>query len=78
MNIRSKSVGETIDVNIVCPDDNKTQVAVTVDVDSIKIKKDRKHKNVIKLDDNLSLKLKYPSMTQFIDSNFESYRNLYG
>ena len=71
LNIRSKSVGETIDVNIVCPDDNKTQVAVTVDVDSIKIKKDRKHKNVIKLDDNLSLKLKYPSMTQFIDSNFE-------
>ena len=72
LNIRSKSVGETIDVNIVCPDDNKTQVAVTVDVDSIKIKKDRKHKNVIKLDDNLSLKLKYPSMAQFIDSNFES------
>lgn len=72
LNIRSKSVGETIDVNIVCPDDNKTQVAVTVDVDSIKIKKDRKHKNVVKLDDNLSLKLKYPSMTQFIDSNFES------
>ena len=72
LNIRSKSVGETIDVNIVCPDDNKTQVAVTVDVDSIKIKKDRKHKNVIKLDDNLSLKLKYPSMSQFIDSNFES------
>ena len=72
LNIRSKSVGETIDVNIVCPDDNKTQVAVTVDVDSIKIKKDSKHKNVIKLDDNLSLKLKYPSMTEFIDSNFES------
>ena len=72
LNIRSKSVGETIDVNIVCPDDNKTQVAVTVDVDSIKIKKDRKHKNVVKLDDNLSLKLKYPSMSQFIDSNFES------
>ena len=72
LNIRSKSVGETIDVNIVCPDDNKTQVAVIVDVDSIKIKKDRKHKNVIKLDDNLSLKLKYPSMNQFIDSNFES------
>ena len=72
LNIRSKSVGETIKVNIVCPDDNKTQVAVTVDVDSIKIKKDSKHKNVIKLDDNLSLKLKYPSMTEFIDSNFES------
>tara|TARA_R100001510_G_C7630870_1_gene189737 strand:- start:22 stop:744 length:723 start_codon:yes stop_codon:yes gene_type:complete len=72
LNVRSKSVGETIDVNIVCPDDNKTQVPVTVDVDSIKIKKDSKHTNIIKLDDNLSLKLKYPSMTQFIDSNFES------
>ena len=72
LNVRSKSVGETIDVNIMCPDDNKTQVPVTVDVDSIKIKKDSKHSNIIKLDDNLSLKLKYPSMAQFIDSNFES------
>ena len=72
LNIRAKSVGETVEVNIICPDDNKTSVTVSIDIDSIKVNKNRKHKNIIKLDDNLSLKLKYPSLDQFIGSNFES------
>ena len=72
LNVRSKSVGETINVNIICPDDEKTSVEVPIDLDSIKVKKDKNHSNIIKLDDNLSLKLKYPSMSQFIESNFES------
>ena len=72
LNIRAKSVGETVEVNIICPDDNKTSVTVSIDIDSIKVKKNRKHKNIIKLDDNLSLKLKYPSLDQFIGSSFES------
>ena len=72
LNIRAKSVGETVEVNIICPDDNKTSVTVSIDIDSIKVKKNRKHKNIIKLDDNLSLKLQYPSLDQFIGSNFES------
>ena len=72
LNVRSKSVGETINVNIICPDDEKTSVEVPIDLDSIRVKKDKNHSNIIKLDDNLSLKLKYPSMNQFIESNFES------
>ncbi len=71
LNIRAKSVGETVEVNIICPDDNKTSVPVKIDIDSIKVKKDKKHRSTIKLDDELSLKLKYPSLEQFIDSNFE-------
>ena len=57
LNVRARSVGETIDVNIVCPDDEETQVEVSVDIDSIRIQKTRGHKNIIKLDDNLSMKL---------------------
>ena len=72
LNVRSKSVGEQVELNVTCPDDGKTSVPVTIDIDSIKIKKDKNHKNTIKLDDSLSLKLKYPSMEQFISSNFES------
>lgn len=72
LNVRSKSVGETISLNITCPDDEKTNVEVDIDLDSIKVKKDKSHTNTIKLDDNLSLKLKYPSMKQFIESNFEA------
>ena len=72
LNVRSKSVGETIDVNVTCPDDNKTTVEVKVDIDSIKIIKNKNHKDTVKLDDTLSLKLNYPSIEQFIENNFES------
>tara|TARA_A100001388_G_C28597174_1_gene416366 strand:+ start:45 stop:776 length:732 start_codon:yes stop_codon:yes gene_type:complete len=72
LNVRSKSVGETVDVNITCPDDGKTSVEMSINIDSIKVQKVKGHKSIIKLDDQYSMKLKYPSMTQFIESNFES------
>ena len=72
LRIRSKSVGETISLNLICPDDEKTSVEVSIDLDSIKVKKDKSHTNIVKLDNDLSLKLKYPSMKQFIESNFEA------
>ena len=75
LNVRAKSVGESVEVSVTCPDDNKTSVPVVIDIDSIKVNKQRGHKNTIKLDDTLSLKLKYPSLEQFIESNFESGEN---
>jgi hypothetical protein len=75
LNVRSRSVGETVEVNITCPDDGKTSVPVQIDLDEIKIVKDKSHKNIIKLDEKLSMKLKYPSLEQFIDSNFETGGN---
>ena len=71
LNVRAKSVGETVDVNITCPDDNETQVEMSIDIDSIKVQKTRGHKNIIKLDDELSMKLRYPSLEQFVENNFE-------
>jgi len=72
LNVRARSVGEAVDVNIVCPDDGETQVEVSIDIDSIRIQKTRGHKNVIKLDDNLSMKLRYPALEQFVENNFET------
>ena len=72
LNVRAKSVGENVEVNITCPDDDKTSVQVSIDIDTIKVQKDEEHKSTIKLDDNLSIKLKYPSLDQFIESNFEA------
>ena len=72
LNVRAKSVCESVEVNVTCPDDNKTSVQVAIDLDSIKVKKNKKHSNIIKLDDVLSLKMKYPSMDQFIENNFEA------
>ena len=72
LNVRARSVGETVDVNITCPDDGETQVEMSIDIDSIKVQKTRGHKNIIKLDDELSMKLKYPSLDQFVENNFET------
>ena len=72
LNVRSKSVGETVEVNVVCPDDNKTSVQMEINLDSIKVQKTRGHKNIIKLDDQYSMKLKYPSLDEFIGNNFDT------
>ena len=72
LNVRAKSVGETVEVNVTCPDDGKTSVQTEINIDSIRVQKVRGHKNIIKLDNQYSMKLKYPSITEFIESNFES------
>ena len=71
LNVRSKSVGETVEVNLTCPDDDKTSVEMEINIDAIKVQKTRGHKNIVKLDDQYSMKLKYPSFDQFIESNFD-------
>ena len=71
LNVRAKSVGETVDVNITCPDDNETSVEMQINIDSIKVQKTRGHKNIIKIDDQYSMKLKYPALDEFINSNFD-------
>ena len=71
LNIRAKSVGETVEVNVTCPDDGDTKVQIEIDIDSIKVQKDKSHKNIIKIDDDISMKLKYPSLQQFVENNFE-------
>ena len=70
LKIRASSVGESVDVNITCPDDGETQVKVTIPLDEIKVQKDPKHKKELKLDDNVILTMKYPSMDMFVKMNF--------
>ena len=71
LNIRGKSVGEELEVNIICPDDGETEVPVTINIDDIEIKKDEKHTNKIKLDNTIMMEMKYPSLDQFIKNNFD-------
>ena len=71
LNIRGKSVGEDISDNLTCPDDNKTQVTVNINLDDIKVKKSEDHSNKIQLDKNLMMELKYPSLNEFIKNNFD-------
>ena len=71
LNIRAKSIGEAIKVLVTCPDDGETEVPVTIYVDEIKVVKSKEHKTDIVLDDNMTLRMKYPSINQFIETNFD-------
>ena len=71
LNIRAKSIGEAIKVRVTCPDDGETEIPVTVYVDEIKVVKSKDHKTDIVLDDKMTLRMKYPSINQFIETNFD-------
>ena len=71
LNIRAKSVSEEVEVNIICPDDGNTTVPVTIAVDEIKVQKDENHTKNIQVDDEIMMEMKYPSLDQFIKSNFD-------
>ena len=71
LNIRGKSVGEEIEVNVMCPDDGETYVPVKISIDDIHVQKNKEHTNKIKLDSNLMMEMKYPSLEEFIKSNFD-------
>ena len=71
LNIRGKAVGEEIEVNLICPDDGETNVPVTINVDDIKVQRDKSHTNKISLGSNLVMEMKYPSLDEFIKNNFD-------
>ena len=71
LNIRGKSVGEEVEVMITCPDDGETQVPAVINLDDIKINETKEHTRDIKIDDTLSLRMKYPSMDEFVKNNFD-------
>ena len=71
LNIRGKSVGEELEVKVICPDDEKTEVPITIDLDEVKVQKSEGHNKQLKLDDNLMMEMKYPSLEQFIKNNFD-------
>ena len=71
LNIRGKSVGEVVDVNIICPDDGVTEVKVSINLDDIEVVTNEDHTKTVKLDDVYYMDMKYPSLDQFIRNNFE-------
>jgi len=71
LNIRAKSVGEEVDLTVYCPDDEETEVKISIDLEDIKVKKNPEHTNKIKINESMILELKYPSLDQFIRNNFD-------
>ena len=71
LNIRGKSVGEEVEVNSIAPDDGETEVTITIPLDEIQVTENPEHDKRIKLSDDLMMEMKYPSLDQFISSNFD-------
>lgn len=62
LQLRSKSVGSKITLNITCPDDNETKVEVEIDVDDIGVQMTLEHSLDIEITDSISVTLRYPRL----------------
>tara|TARA_R110000744_G_scaffold240935_1_gene358276 strand:- start:219 stop:926 length:708 start_codon:yes stop_codon:yes gene_type:complete len=72
LKIRSKSVGSKVELNITCPDDKKTIVPYTIDLEEINVAMMEEHSNEIQLTDDIKIVFKYPLLDTFTKYNKES------
>jgi len=66
LQIRAVSVGEIVEMNVTCKDDNKTKVKYNLNLSEVKVTKPEGHSNKIMLSDEMGIIMKYPSWTEFI------------
>ena len=65
LQIRSKSVGEKVRVNVTCPDDKKTKVTVTLNLDDIECNMTEEHTNIVEITDKVKIFFNYPLLSSF-------------
>tara|TARA_R100000329_G_scaffold8839_1_gene10142 strand:+ start:1531 stop:2292 length:762 start_codon:yes stop_codon:yes gene_type:complete len=70
LNIRAVSVGEVVDIQVTCQDDEKTQVKYQLNLTDVKVSFPEGHTNKIMLNDDLGVIMKYPSFNRFVESQF--------
>ena len=70
LKLRTKSVGETANIKVKCPDDNKTFVDVTIKLDEVAVHMTADHTNVVQLTDNIKMIMKYPLMNDMKGVDF--------
>ena len=66
LKIRGKSIGDKVELNLLCPDDEKTRVLTEVDLNQIKIEKGEST-NTIQLSDEIGITMKYPTVKDLIN-----------
>ena len=71
LKLRTKSVGETANIKVKCPDDNKTFVDVTIKLDEVAVHMTADHTNVVQLTDNIKMIMKYPLMNDMKGVDFD-------
>lgn len=74
LNIRAKAVGEELKLKVLCPDseeDDPVYADVEININDIKVKETKGHTNIIKVDEDLTMIMKYPTFDYFIKEQFE-------
>jgi len=69
LQLRAKSVGDIIEINLLCPDDGKTRVPTKIDLNDIQVMSDLEHENIIQLTDEIKLVMAYPTMKDMKNVN---------
>ena len=69
LQIRTKSVGDLVELQVTCPDDNETRVEIEINLNEINIQMNLEHSKSIKLTDNIALNFRYPIMKDFESLN---------
>ena len=67
LRIRGKSVGEKVDLNLLCPDDNETRVTKTINLEDINVNMKVGHTNEIGITENIKVFMKYPTLSDVVD-----------
>ena len=62
LNLRAKSVGETVDIVVTCPDDNKTKEKVKINLEDINVQMPENHTNEINITDDVKIVMNYPTI----------------
>jgi hypothetical protein len=65
LKLRAKSVGETAEVQVTCPDDKKTKVTVTLNLDDIECNMTEEHTNIVEITDKVKIFFNYPLLSSF-------------
>ena len=60
LKIRGKSVGETVELELICPDDEETPVKHKINIDDIVVQIKDNHSTEIVLTDDISINFRYP------------------
>ena len=70
LNIRAVSVGEVVEINVTCQDDNETSVRYNLNLTDVNVNFPKGHSNKIMLTKDTGVIMKYPSFDRFVDSQF--------
>ena len=66
LRIRGKSVGEKIELNLLCPDDGETRVKTTLNLEDVGVNQKVGHTNEISVTDKIKIIMKYPSLNDMV------------